>query len=92
MHRTKGVVYLIECIKWCQMQYVGMTTRALYICFGEHMFDIRHNKMTSVAEHFNHCGHSMKDLTIMITDQDDDVETLRKQERYWINELRTKAF
>ena len=91
MHRTKGVVYLIKC-KWCQVQYVGMTRRALYIRFGEHMFDIRHNKTTSVAAHFNRYGHSMEDLTIMITDQEDHVEILRKQERYWINELRTKAF
>ena len=88
--KIKGVVYLIEC-KWCQMQYVGMTTRALYKRFGEHRFDIRYNKMTSVAEHFNRYGHSMEDLTIMIIDQEHHVEILRKRERYWIYELRTKA-
>ena len=53
-------------------------------------FDIRHNKMTSVAAHFNRCGHSMEDLTIMINDQEDNVE-IRKRERYWIYKLRTKA-
>ena len=73
------------------MQYVGMTTRALYIRFREHRSDIRHNKMTSVAAHFNLCGHSMEDFTIMIIDQEDDVEILKRRERYWINKVRTKA-
>ena len=89
--KTKNVVYLIEC-KVCRKQYVGMTTRALHKRFNEHMSDIR-NKRTqkSVAEHFNLPEHSMEDLTIMIIDQEDDANTLRKRERYWINELSTKA-
>ena len=74
------------------MQYVGMTTRALYIRFGEHMCDIRNQRTwKSVPEHFNQHGHSMEDFSIMIIDQEDDVKTLRKRERYWINELSTKA-
>ena len=73
------------------MQYVGMTRKALYECFNEHMSAIRRKTMTSVAAHFNLPGHSMEDLTIMIIDQDNDVETLKIQEKYWINELRTKA-
>ena len=84
---TECVVYLIECK--CRMQYVGMTTRALYEHFREHMYDIR-RKTETVAEHFNLPGHSMEDLTIMIIDQEDDVETLRKREKYWIYELSTR--
>ena len=89
--KTECVVYLIEC-KNCGMQYVGMTTRALYERFNEHMSDIM-NKRTrkTVAEHFNLPGHSMEDLTIMVIDQEDDITTLREQERYWINKLGTKA-
>ena len=68
------------------MQYVGMTRRALYKRFNEHMSDIR-NKRTwkSVGEHFNLPGHSKEDLTIMIIDQ------VKERERYWIKELKTKA-
>ena len=33
----------------------------------------------------------MEDLTIMIIDQEDDVQILKRWEKYWINELRTKA-
>ena len=73
------------------MQYVGMTKRALYVRFGEHMYDIIRKTKTSVAAHFNLPEHSMEDLTIMITDQEDDLETLRKREKYWIDELSTKA-
>ena len=73
------------------MQYVGMTTRALYERFREHMYDIRRKTKTSVAAHFNLPEHSKEDLTIMIVDQEDDANTLRKREKYWINELRTKA-
>ena len=48
--------------------------------------------MTSVAAHFNNLpGHSMEDLTIMIIDQDDDVEILRKRDKYWIDELSAKV-
>ena len=89
--KTKCVVYLIECTN-CEKQYVGMTTRALHKRFNEHMSDIM-NKRTrkTVAEHFNLPGHSMEDLTIMVIDQEDDITTLREQERYWINKLGTKA-
>ena len=74
------------------MQYVGMTTRALYERFREHRSNIIRKTKTSVAAHFNNLPeHSMEDLTIMIIDQEDDAKTLRKREKYWINELRTKA-
>ena len=89
--KTKGVIYLIECSK-CGIQYVGMTKNALQKRFTSHRSDIKNKKKTSsVAKHFNLPGHSMEDLTIMVIDQEDDVKKLRKRERYWINELKTKA-
>ena len=88
--KTKSVVYLIECSK-CGIQYVGRTKNPLQKRFTSHRSDIKNKKQTSVAEHFNLPGHSIEDLTIMIIDQEDNVKKLRKRERYWINELKTKA-
>ena len=74
-----------------------MTMRALHKRFNEHRANIRQEKKKkekrtsdnkqSLAEHFTE--HSIK--YIMIIEQEDDVETLRKRERYWISELKTKT-
>ena len=70
------------------MQYVGITRRALYKRFNEHIYDIKKERTwKTVAEHFNFPGHFMEDLAIMIIDQEDDVTTIRKRESYWIYEL-----
>lgn len=45
------------------------------------------DKKPSLAEHFTE--HSIE--YIMIIEQVDDVKTLSKRERYWINELGTKT-
>ena len=68
-----------------------MTKRALHKRFNEHRANIRQEKKKkeertsdikqSLAEHFTE--HSIK--YVMIIEQEDDVETLRKRERYWIN-------
>ena len=82
-----------------------MTKRALAKRFNEHRANIRRkkkekekekekkkekrtsDKKQSLAEHFTE--HSIE--YIMIIEQVDDVKTLSKRERYWINELGTKA-
>ena len=45
------------------------------------------DKKQSLAEHFTE--HSIE--YIMIIEQVDDLKTLSERERYWINELGTKA-
>ena len=39
---------------------------------------------STVAKHFNLRGHSMKDLTIRVIEQDDDDETLKTLKKRWI--------
>ena len=104
--KTECVVYLIKC-KDCRVQYVGMTRRPLCKRFNEHRANIRHEKKKkekekekekkkekrtsykkqSLAEHFTE--HSIE--YIMIIEQVDDVKTLSKRERYWIDKLGTKT-
>ena len=70
---------------------VRKTKNALQNRFTSHRSDIKNKKKTSVAKHFNQDGHSMEDLTIMITDQEDSDKKLREREKYWIEKLKTKA-
>ena len=84
-----------------------MTSRPLCKRFNEHRANIRREKKKkgkekekekkkekrtsykkqSLAEHFTE--HSIE--YIMIIEQVDDVKTLSKRERYWIDELGTKT-
>lgn len=49
---TNYVTYVITCGA-CSMQYVGRTIHRLRDRFCEHLIDIRNNKPTNVAFHFN---------------------------------------
>ena len=53
---TNNVVYLLECNK-CKKQYVGETKRKFIVRFKEHLADIRHNRDTPVAKHYNLNSH-----------------------------------
>ena len=52
-----NIIYLITCTK-CKKHYVGETKRTLLIRTKEYLADIRHNRDTPVAKHFNTEGHS----------------------------------
>ena len=53
---TNNVVYLLECNK-CKKQYIGETKRKFIVRFKEHLADIRHNRDTPVAKHYNLNSH-----------------------------------
>ncbi len=55
---SKGVVYLINCLK-CSVYYVGETGNPLRTRLNQHINDIKHNRSTSVAEHFNSSLHDI---------------------------------
>lgn len=49
---TTNVINAITC-KSCNIQYVGLTTHRLRNRFRAHLSDIRTEKSTNVARHFN---------------------------------------
>ena len=55
---TAGVVYLIHCKK-CSIYYVGETGNPLRGRLNQHINDIKHNRPTPVAEHFNSSPHTI---------------------------------
>ncbi len=57
------MIYLIECRK-CGIQYVGQTTNSISMRLTAHMTDIRKNKNTMVAKHFNMPDHSERDVKV----------------------------
>ena len=74
-HTTKGqftcasanLVYLIRCEKGCgQGWYVGETRQTLRGRMTGHRGDIREDRRTTVADHFNLGGHSVADMRISV--------------------------
>ena len=61
--RSHYVIYLIECCK-CGIQYVGQTTNSIAMRLTAHMTDIKKNKNTTVARHFNMPNHSERDVKV----------------------------
>ncbi len=54
------VIYLIECNQ-CHIQYISQTTNSLAMRMTAHMTDIKKNKTTTVATHFNSHNHHPKE-------------------------------
>ena len=66
---STGIIYIIHCLK-CDMIYVGETGNKARTRFNQHLSDIRLNKNTPVAEHFNSCRHDVNtDLKFIIIQQ-----------------------
>jgi len=89
----QNVVYLISCQR-CGKQYVGETKRQCISRTKEHRADIKHNRNTPVAKHFNKENHSINDFSVQIiehinSDPDTSVQLRRKREHYWIYNLQT---
>lgn len=93
---SKNIVYLITCER-CSEAYVGETSRPLRVRLNNHVSNIRLNKNTQVAEHFNQLDHlGQLDLSITpICQVSDTGSKLRDQilrrncEAYFIKVLGT---
>ena len=59
---SNNIIYLIDCAKCGSVQYVGETGNSLQNRFHHHRSDIKTNKNTLVARHFNGSGHTLADL------------------------------
>ena len=96
---TNNVVYLLECNK-CKKQYVGETKRKFIVRFKEHLADIRHNRDTPVAKHYNLNSHKNNTTPVFpipsilsrIAGHPDRTTDVRKnKEKMWIYTLRSIA-
>ena len=95
---SKNVVYIIECQK-CNLKYVGETRNCLKTRLIRHISDIRQEKNTAVASHFNYeciSDYNLADLKIypieFIHDQGSPHKNdskLLKCETHWIEQLNT---
>jgi hypothetical protein len=75
--RSTGVIYIISCTK-CNCHYIGESERTANERFSEHLYKImffrnnlgrslsKFDEMPEVAIHFNKRGHSLKDLSFNI--------------------------
>lgn len=58
-----NLVYAITCTV-CPKVYIGETGRTLDTRFREHLADVRHNRNSPVAKHFNSVGHSVAAIRV----------------------------
>ena len=88
---SANIIYVITCTK-CTMGYVGETGNTLRTRLHQHLSDIRLQKPTAVAEHFNTAGHSLEHFRVMPIEQipsDQEVHFRKQQESKWIDRLQT---
>ena len=92
---SSNVVYLLEC-KTCKVQYVGSTSTKVRLRFNNYMNANRNflNGRTvpqhSLHSHFNSPDHnSHDDWKFKLIDSADNVNGLRRSERYWQYTLNT---
>ncbi|CAG2211803.1 unnamed protein product [Mytilus edulis] len=62
-----NLIYGLHCEKCNHYVYVGETERSLNERIKEHLADIRHDRDTAVAEHFNQEDHCKEDITVQTT-------------------------
>ena len=58
---SSNIIYQIDCAKGRSLQYMGETGNSLQNWFHHHRSDIKTNKNTLVARHFNGSGHKLAD-------------------------------
>ena len=88
---SANIIYLITCTK-CSKGYVGETGNTMRVRLNQHLCDIRLQKPTAVAEHFNTAGHSLDNFQAMPIEQipsNQDVHFRKRQESKWIDRLQT---
>ena len=86
---STNCIYLITCNK-CEKQYVGESGRKLKERINNHRSDIKTNKHTSIAIHFNDIGHNFKHFAILPIELITDPVRRKAKEKWWIKELQTK--
>ncbi len=86
--KSSNVIYLITCKK-CKKQYVGLTTKQLNYRICRHRSNITHNQPIYISRHFNFKDHNIHHLAVQAIDQADNLEELKKLERFWILTLDT---
>ena len=89
--KTPNIIYLIDCRRCRDTQYVGETGKTLQDRFHHHRSDIRTHKDASVAKHFNSANHTLADLACTAIEQvRHHNKTARlERERYWRHKLKT---
>ena len=89
--QSRNLVYLLDCRKCANMQYVGETGQKLKDRITQHRSDIRTNKETLVAKHFNSNNHTVDDLACTAIEQirSTNIEVRKQQEKKWRDKLRT---
>lgn len=88
-HST-NIIYAITCTR-CNIQYVGETGRSARDRLTDHRSNIKHNKATPIAIHFNSLQHDAADLILTPVQLlvDATKETRLKTEKLWSKRLNT---
>ena len=63
---SANVVYLIQCQKYPEAQYIGETGGNFRYRFNNHTHSIRQKKLLPLPLHFNLDGHYINDLKVCI--------------------------
>ena len=102
--KSSNLVYLVDCAKCKDIQYVGETGQTVQKRFHGHRSDIRnvnnptnkadiekHKKETLVARHFQGKDHSLEDLRVTVIEllKTNDIQIRKARERYWRHKLKT---
>ena len=85
------IIYFIHCNK-CQFNYVGQTKRSLKDRLNNHRSNIKTNKPTPIAIHFNQPQHSLTNLKIMPIHQFSQTypeKDILNLEKFYINTYKT---
>ncbi|VDI75886.1 Hypothetical predicted protein [Mytilus galloprovincialis] len=86
-----NLIYGLHCEKCNHYVYIGETERSLNERIKEHLADIRHDRDTAVAEHFNQEDHCKEDITVQVLQQiyDKSANYRRYIEAQWMQKLNT---
>jgi hypothetical protein len=99
--KSTNVIYLIDCAKCHDVQYVGETGQTVSRRFHGHRSSIKQQgnsstndsskRETLVARHFQGQGHTLQHLRVTVIEQvqEDNTNTRRKRERFWRHKLKT---
>jgi hypothetical protein len=83
--QTSNAIYLITC-NLCHLQYIGQTRNTINTRFRGHAMDIRRKDQAKpVGAHFSSTGHSERNVTITVMNNNDNWRTshrLRTEEAY----------
>ena len=79
-----NTIYII-CCKKCDQTYVGQTSRQLKRRISEHLSDIKHQRKTSVSDHFNNCDISS--FSFFAIEHVPDTQRRLAKEAVWIERL-----